>query len=439
MGRTRDRATTGRAAPATSGKMVGPMTAALAPSRARAARLAVSVLFFANGAIAASILPRLPAIKEALGLSNAELGAAVAAMPAGGLIAGGLVGLLIARFGSGRVAAVAGTLCGLFLAVVGLAPSWIALAAAYFVLGVFDATMDASMNTHALELQGVYGRSILQGFHGTWSAGGMAAGAAGAVAAGVGLPVAIHLAVVAVVLAGVVAVSSRSMLPRGWAAGAPGTAPPRPMDAEPEPERIHPRNAGRLLRILVPIAMLGILTVVVQSAAATWSAVYVTDVLGQSAGVAATAFVLYTASMMVGRLTNDRWVDRFGPVAVVRMGAVIAAAGLVAVMASGPLGLAPLAFAGFAAIGLGSSPMFPVMVLAAGSRPGIPAGYGVALVSWMVRIGLIVAPALVGVAADAAGLGAAFGIPLLTAVAIGILAPAMTGTRLRMARAGTEP
>jgi len=63
----------------------------------------------------------------------------------------------------------------------------------------------------------------------------------------------------------------------------------------------------------------------------------------------------------------------------------------------------------------------------------------VALVSWMVRIGLIVAPALVGVAADAAGLGAAFGIPLLTAVAIGILAPAMTGTRLRMARAGTEP
>ncbi len=413
------------------------MTAALEPPRARTARIAVSVLFFANGAIAASILPRLPAIKEALRLSNAELGAAVAAMPVGGLIAGGLVGLLIARFGSGRVAAVAGTWCCLVLAVVGLAPSWIALAAAYFVLGVFDATMDASMNTHALELQGVYGRSILQGFHGTWSAGGMAAGAVGAVAAGVGVPVAIHLAVVAVVLAVVVATSSRSLLPRRSTAGAPGPDPTTTTDPVPAPEaeRIHPRNAGRLLRILVPIAMLGTLTVVVQSAAATWSAVYVTDVLGQPAGVAATAFVLYTASMMLGRITNDRWVDRFGPVAVVRMGAAIAAAGLVAVMASGPLGVAPLAFVGFAAVGLGSSPMFPVMVLAAGSRPGIPAGYGVALVSWMVRIGLIVAPALVGVAADAAGLGAAFAIPLLTAVAIGILAPAMTGTRLGVTRA----
>jgi fucose permease len=407
------------------------MTAALAPSRARAARLAVSVLFFANGALAASVLPRLPAIKEALGLSNAELGAAVAAMPVGGLIAGGLVGILIARFGSGRVAAVAGTMCCLLLAVVGLAPSWIALAGAYFVLGVFDATMDASMNTHGLEVQAVYGRSILQGLHGTWSAGGMAGGAVGAVAAAWGLPVAIHLALVAFALAAAVAGSSRWLLSRTE----PGALPTPGAADGTVADTIHLRHAGRLARVLVPIAMLGILCVVVQSSAATWSAVYVTDVLKGSAGVAASAFVVYIAAMTVGRLTNDRWVDRLGPVLLVRIGAVIAAAGLVAAMAAGPLGLTPLAFVGFAAIGYGSSPMFPVMVLAAGSRPGIPPGYGVALVSWMVRIGLVLAPAIIGVAADAAGLGAAFGIPLVTAVVIVVVAPAMTGTRPRQARA----
>ena len=429
MGPGRDGARAGRAV---SGKMLPPMTTALVPSRARAARLAVSVLFFANGALAASILPRLPAIKEALGLSNAELGAAVAAMPMGGLLAGGLVGLLIARFGSARVAAVAGTLCCLLLAVVGLAPSWIALASAYFVLGMFDATMDASMNTHGLEVQALHGRSILQGLHATWSMGGMAGGAVGAVAAAVGLPVAIHLAVVAVILAAIVACSSRSLLPR-LRAGEPS---PSAEPVAPEAESIHLRNAGRLLRVLVPIAMLGLLCVVVQPAAATWSAVYVTDVLKGSAGVAAAAFVVYIAAMTVGRLTNDRWVDRLGPALLVRIGAVIAAAGLVAAIAAGPLGLTPLAFVGFAAVGYGSSPMFPVMVLAAGSRPGIPAGYGVALVSWMVRIGLVLAPAIVGVAADAAGLGAAFGIPLATAVVIVFAAPAMTGTRLRPIAAG---
>ena len=40
------------------------MTDEIDLTRARAARIAVSVLFFANGAIAASVLPRLPAIKD---------------------------------------------------------------------------------------------------------------------------------------------------------------------------------------------------------------------------------------------------------------------------------------------------------------------------------------------------------------------------------------
>ena len=50
-----------------------------------------------NGAIAATVFPRLPAIKDSLGLTNAELGVAVAALPVGGLLAGGLAGALIVR------------------------------------------------------------------------------------------------------------------------------------------------------------------------------------------------------------------------------------------------------------------------------------------------------------------------------------------------------
>src|ERR1700693_1118770 len=152
------------------------------PPHARAARLAVSALFFVNGAGIASVLPRLPAVKDALGLSNAEIGRAVAEMPRGALLAGGLVGLLIARFGSGRTAAVAGILGAIGLAGIGLAPSWTLLALVYLVLGAFDATMDAAMNSHGLGVERQYRRSILQGFHGMWSLGGMAGGAVGAVA-----------------------------------------------------------------------------------------------------------------------------------------------------------------------------------------------------------------------------------------------------------------
>src|SRR5215831_12145345 len=99
--------------------------------RARRARLGVSLLFIVNGALVANVLPRLPQIKAGLDLSNAELGLAVAAMPIGGLLAGGFAGVLIHRFGSGRLAAAVGTFYGLVLVSVGLAPSWALLAASF--------------------------------------------------------------------------------------------------------------------------------------------------------------------------------------------------------------------------------------------------------------------------------------------------------------------
>ncbi len=116
---------------------------------------------------------------------------------------------------------------------------------------------------------------------------------------------------------------------------------------------------------------------------------------------------------------------------MVRAGALVGAVAVVMVIIAAPLDLAPLALAGFALVGLGSSSMFPVMVMTAGSRPGIPARHGVAIVSWLVRIGLIIAPALIGAAADAWGLAAALGFSLAATLVVALVAPTLTGGRLR--------
>ena len=405
------------------------MTDEIDLTRARAARIAVSVLFFANGAISASVLPRLPAIKDSLDLTNSELGVALAAGPIGGLLMGLFAGALIARFGSGRVATVTGTATAGLVLGVGFAGSWAVLALAFLVMGAFDATMDAAMNAHGIGVQRRYGRSILQGFHGMWSVGSMTAGAIGAVAAGLAIPVEVHLGLVGLAMAVAILATGRAMLPAAIADVHPAH------EAALEPVTL--RHAPRLLRILAPIAMLGILCVILQGSAATWSAIYLSDVLLQPQGIAALAYVVYMGAMVVGRLTNDRWVDRWGERRIIRVGALIGAAGVLGVIVSGPLGQPLLAFAGFAAVGLGSSPMFPVMVGVAGSRPGIPAGHGVALVAWMVRFGLVFAPAAVGLAADAFGLGAALAIPLAAAVVIALAAGPLTGGSMRRRRAAT--
>lgn len=412
--------------------MMGRVIPSPIPADARRARLAVSALFLVNGALIANVLPRLPVIKADLGLSNAELGAAVAAMPIGGLIAGGFAGWLIHRIGSGRLTVATGIVFCALLAWLGLAPSWPVLAAGFLVLGTLDATMDAAQNAHGVVVQRRYGRSILHSFHGWWSAGTLVGGAAGALAAAAAVPVPLHLALAGIVLAGITLTASRGLLPG------------RDVDVvehdDTVAEHVHLRNGVRLLRLLGPLALLGLLGVMLEDAAQTWSTVYLHEVLGLGAGLAAVAFVLYTAAMTVGRLTNDRWVDRWGGTVVARGGALVAATGLGLVMAADPTGVPPLAYAGFVLVGLGAASMFPIMVDRAARVPGVPPAHGIALVSWLARVGFVIAPALVGIAADAYGLAVAFLIPLAAAIAVAVLASmllAVPGPRAAREPAGT--
>src|SRR5262249_33274876 len=157
----------------------------------------------------------------------------------------------------GRVGVVAGLGATLAIASIGLAASWATLALSFLVYGMFDAAMDASQNSHGVGVQRVYGRSILQGFHGMWSVGGLAAGAAGALAASAGVPVALYLGALALAMAvAIVAVSTR-FLPRSIA-DAPGA------HADEGPP-VHLGSLPRLLRVLAPIALLGILCILMQS------------------------------------------------------------------------------------------------------------------------------------------------------------------------------
>ena len=175
-----------------------------------------------------------------------------------------------------------------------------------------------------------------------------------------------------------------------------------------------------------------------EDSASSWSTIYLTEVLGAAVGVGALGVVLYTAGMTVGRLTNDRWIDRWGDAAVARTFALVASLGLGLVIAAGSWGGVPLAAFGFALVGLGAAPLFPVMISAAATVPGIPAGQGVALASWLARSGLAIAPTLVGVAADAVGLAAALIIPLVAGLTAAVLMGwLLSASGRRAARSGS--
>lgn len=389
--------------------------AALSPARLRRARGAVAACFFVNAVFYANLVPRLPEVKAELGLSNSSLGAALAMLPLGALLAGLSSAALMRRSGSARVASAGLVVLGLAVWAVSLAPNWGALAAALLVAGAMDAVVDVAQNAHGLRVQRLYRRSILNAFHGIWSIGAVAGGLLGSVAAGAGVPLVVHLGVAAVVFGGGALVSYRALLPGSDVAE---------REAEPAPT---PGRSAR--RAAVPaLAALGLLAVcgaVVEDAGASWSALYLRSELAAGAATAGLGFVALQTAMTVGRLTGDRVVDRFGQRRVVEVGGVLIAAGMGLALAVPSVATTVL---GFALAGLGVATLVPAVYRAADELPGLAHGSGLTVINWLLRVGFLLSPPLIGVLADASSLRVALLVVVLAGLGAVLLGRSVRGT-----------
>jgi len=375
--------------------------------------MAVGICFFVNAVLYANVVPRLPEIKAELGLSNSSLGAAVAAMPLGALVAGLSAAALMRRFGSARVATSGLVILALAVFGVSVAPNWPALAAAFLVAGALDAIVDVSQNAHGLRVQRHYQRSILNAFHGIWSIGAVAGGLIGSVMAGLDVPLALHLGGIAVLFSLVALVVFRAMLP-GGDDDRPEEASAEEASAEahrPTPTRSSARRAA--IPALTALGVLAACGAFVEDAGASWSALYLRTELSAAAVLAGLGFVALQVAMTVGRLTGDRVVDRFGQRRVVEVGGVLIAGGMGLALAVPSVATT---LVGFALAGLGVATLIPAVYHAADELPGLASGSGLTVINWLLRIGFLVCPLVIGVLADATSLR----IALLTVVAAGL-------------------
>lgn len=389
----------------------------------RRARVGVALVFLTNGLVFANLLPRYPQIKDALELSNAQLGLAVAAFPFGALLAGLTAGALVARFRSARVASFGMPVIAVGIVLVALSPTWALLAAAMFVAGAADAVVDVAQNAHGLRVQRRYRRSILNSFHAVWSVGAVLGGLMGSAAAGLDVPLPLHLGVSSL-LSVLVALAVYPLLLPG------------PEDGERDPAgRAGPHGAARPWsglgpRVLLLVAAFGLIAIsgtLVEDAGQTWAAIYLQGSLGAAAAVAGTGFVALQGLQFVGRLVGDPMVDRFGQRAVARGGGLLVAAGTGLALA---LPTVPGTVAGFGVAGFGVATLVPAAMTAADALPGLPPGLGLTLVTWLMRVGFLASPPVVGVVADAVGLRLGLLVVPLSGILVLVLAGVL-GTRTR--------
>lgn len=394
--------------------MSSPTPGTAVEPRLRRARAAVSTVFFVNAVLYANLVPRLPEIKDRLDLSNAALGSAIAAMPAGALLAGLLAPALIQRLGSAKVASFGLLGLAAVVACLPLSGAWVVLAGLLLVAGALDAVVDVGQNAHGFRVQRAYGRSIVNAFHGLWSVGAVVGGLLGSAAAGLEVPLPAHLAVSGVVFGALAVVAYRFLLPGPEDAERTAAESTDGEDAGPAaPVRLR-HVARRTVLLLAALGVLAAAGAFVEDAGSSWGALYLRGEVGTGAATAGLAFVALMVAMTLGRLTGDRVVDRFGQRRVARVGGALVALGMGLAVAVPSLGTT---LVGFALAGLGAATLVPAVMHTADELPGLPHGVGLTIVSWLLRVGFLVSPTLVGLVADAAGLRVA----LLGVVGAGVL------------------
>nr|WP_167739210.1 MFS transporter [Kocuria sp. JC486] len=401
----------------------------------RVARVAASGFFLVNGAVFANLLPRMPEIKDAFGLTDTAYGLLVIAFPIGSIAAGMAPAPLLRRFGSARVAGVGSVLLAALVAAagavgaVGGGAAMLLLYAVPIVLaGVLDAIVDTAQNAQAIYLQKTMGRSILNSMHALWSLGAMVGGVMGSAAVGAGLALPLHLGVSGAVFSVLALVCQRfALTPEEVRAvqRVQGRATPEPADDAPavqapstEPStttgRLTSRN--RAIGIVVLIGIIAIAGAMIEDLAMNWSTLMLARVLDAPASLAGMGLVAMMAAQFLGRLLGDRMTDRFGRVRMAKLGGTLSAVGL-CVVALAPV--PAVAVVGFAVAGFGCATLVPSAFHAADSVPGLRPGTGLTLAGWLLRAAFLCVSPFVGAVSDAVGLRLTIlAVPLVALISV---------------------
>jgi MFS family permease len=442
--------------------------------------LAVAAVFFANGAVFANWVTRIPAVKDVVGASTGALGVALLGMGAGSLVTMPFAGRLCDRYGSKLVVVASGMALAATLVNLAHAPNVAALTAGLMAYGGAFGVLDVSMNVQAVAVVRRVGRPIMPWFHAAFSFGGLVGAGTGGLAAGLGLSPAWHFALAALVTGGMVLTARRYLvtdrpLPpslaatsadgKSWDAtdgdsipfidgGSSGVTavvgvthgdPARPVDGPSDgmssgdgadggprravgaawsdgPQSDHVRARRRVVLLLAGLGGIAGSSAIVEGAMADWTALFLRDVRGLDAGIAALGFAAFSVAMIVGRLGGETALRVAGPVRVLRLGGITAAAGLLlAVLVASPVA----GVVGFGLVGLGVSSAFPLALTTAGESSDGAGGREIATVSVVGYVGFLVGPPVIGLLAEAVELQGALLVVAVPAVALAALAPVL--------------
>ncbi|MFF9407162.1 MFS transporter [Streptomyces anandii] len=366
----------------------------------RRGRASLAFSFFAQGATFALLVTRIPAIQDRYGVSDALLPAFLAAVPILAGVGSVTTEQLVKRVRPSRLLRWSQPVVLLALLGVGAGGRMAELAVALAAFGLAVGALDASMNMLGVSLQRTYGRSIMLSFHAAYSLGGIV----GASLAWAGAHW--HLALWVSYLPVVAVLLPAALVGSRWYVDDDRGAVPGETGGTADGSAV---GGALVFRMLLPLCLVMTFAYIGDSTVSNWSAKYLQDTLGSSEQLATVPYNVYMVTTLLGRAIGDFGVRRFGAVAVVRLGALVAALGF-AVVAVAPG--AWVGMLGFTLLGLGLCVLVPQTFAAAGRLFPGASDAAIARLNIFNYVGFLIGSPLVGALGDAWSYRGAMLVPM---------------------------
>ena len=360
----------------------------------------MAVQFFANGTVYATVIPRLPDIRERVDISIGTLGLVLTLGSVASLIGSLLAARVIARLGSRRVM-IYGAVCSIgFLPVIGFSTGPVLLVAALFGLLFFDVFIDVAMNVQGSALSARRHTPVMNRLHGLWSLGSVTGGVVTVLTLRAGVSTPVHVTAVAVLLIAALVFVAPGLLRSDEAsefdeATAANSTQPR-------------RRAFGAASLLLAIG--GAMAMTIEITNGDWASFRLGEDLGARPGIAGLAFLTFTTGMTIGRFGGDWMQVRLGSTRLFRLSALISGSGSILATLIPNTGVS---IVGFLIAGLGTSVLFPQLYDRAARSPG-PPGSGFASMLIGQRGAGLVAPLVVGALADTEALDVGQAMAIVT-------------------------
>jgi len=282
-----------------------------------------------------------------------------------------------------------------------LAATTFQLVAGLFFFGLFANFVNISMNTQAVGVEVLYGRSIMASFHGLWSLAGFAGAAIGTLFVSSGISPFFHFLMIIIACALLILGSYKSTLPSVGEV------------RSKQPILVLPDK-----HILV-LGLIAFCCMICEGAMADWSGVYFKNVVQTPAAYTTVGYVAFTATMATGRFLGDWLVTKLGVKKMLQISGTLIASGLLlAVFFPNII----TATAGFLLVGFGVSSVVPIAYGLAGRSTTMSAGMALSAVSTIGFLGFLFGPPVIGFIAQGSSLRFSFALIALLGLGTSLLA-----------------